>query len=166
MADPIIKKVIIKKEDLPAFNGLTGEYSVRYRIASEDKNRYSHWSNMQTIKPQYTFVPGNISFNKSGGIALLAWDPVTIKLGDAVVREAHEYDIWLRWDRNDSGDWIYKERLDASNLSITIPSTYTVGGVIQGSQPNKLAIEIFLKGTPISRDTTLLRVYSQSGYTV
>ena len=161
-----IKKYKIPNVNLPPM--LVGEegYLVRYRIVSEDKNRYSHWSNMQTIKPQYTFVPGNISFNKSGGIALLAWDPVTIKLGDTVVREAHEYDIWLRWDRNDGGDWIYKERLDASNLSITIPSTYTVGGVVQGSQPNKLAIEVFLKGTPISRDTTLLRVYSQSGYTV
>jgi hypothetical protein len=161
-----IKKYKIPNVNLPPM--LVGEegYLVRYRIVSEDKNRYSHWSNMQTIKPQYTFVPGSISFNKSGGIALLAWDPVTIKLGDQVVRQAHEYDIWLRWDRNDSGDWLYKERIDTSNLSITIPSTYTVGGVVQGSHPNRLSIEIFLKGTPISRDTALLRVYSQSGYTV
>ena len=44
MANPPVKKVIIKKEDLPAFNGTTQSYTVRYRIVSEDKNRNSHWS--------------------------------------------------------------------------------------------------------------------------
>jgi len=44
VADSSVKKVIIKKEDLPSFNGLTQSYSVRYRVVSEDKNRTSHWS--------------------------------------------------------------------------------------------------------------------------
>jgi len=44
VADSSIKKVIIKKEDLPAFNGVTQAYTVRYRVVSEDKNRTSHWS--------------------------------------------------------------------------------------------------------------------------
>jgi hypothetical protein len=44
MADQGIKKAIIKKEDLPSFNGKTQKYSVRYRIVSEDKNRFSQWS--------------------------------------------------------------------------------------------------------------------------
>lgn len=44
MADQGIKKAIIKKEDLPAFNGELQNYLVRYRVVSEDKNRASHWS--------------------------------------------------------------------------------------------------------------------------
>jgi hypothetical protein len=44
MSNPVVKKVIIKREDLPAFNGVLQSYLVRYRIVSEDKNRSSHWS--------------------------------------------------------------------------------------------------------------------------
>jgi hypothetical protein len=44
MSNPVVKKVIIKKEDLPAFDGTNQAYTVRYRIVSEDKNRSSHWS--------------------------------------------------------------------------------------------------------------------------
>ena len=44
MSDPTVKKVIIKKQDLPAFSGKEQSYTVRYRIVSEDKNRTSHWS--------------------------------------------------------------------------------------------------------------------------
>ena len=44
MADQGIKKAVVKKEDLPSFNVITQRYSVRYRIVSDDKNRYSHWS--------------------------------------------------------------------------------------------------------------------------
>ena len=44
MADQGIKKATVLKEDLPALNANSLGYFVRYRIASDDKNRYSHWS--------------------------------------------------------------------------------------------------------------------------
>jgi hypothetical protein len=38
-----VKKVIIEKKDFPPLSP-NGEYLLRYRIISEDKNRTSHWS--------------------------------------------------------------------------------------------------------------------------
>ena len=44
MADIGIKKVIIKKSDLPnpVGNNTTLDYNIRYRVISEDQNRFSH----------------------------------------------------------------------------------------------------------------------------
>jgi hypothetical protein len=44
MPDAGIKKVTIFKNELPAVNANNVSYSVRYRIVSEDKNRFSAWS--------------------------------------------------------------------------------------------------------------------------
>lgn len=43
-----VKKVTIQKKDLPPLSP-NGEYLVRYRIISEDKNRTSHWSPIYTL---------------------------------------------------------------------------------------------------------------------
>jgi hypothetical protein len=44
MSEANIKKIIVKREDLPAFSGVGQSHLVRYRIVSEDRNRTSHWS--------------------------------------------------------------------------------------------------------------------------
>ena len=49
MADSGIKKVTVLRKDLPALNTKYGEYLVRYRIVSEDKNRTSHWSQVYSL---------------------------------------------------------------------------------------------------------------------
>jgi hypothetical protein len=66
------KKVIIEKGDLPPLSP-NGEYLLRYRIISEDKNRTSHWSPIYTLDlksvqkgigdtaPDLTFAAANIS---------------------------------------------------------------------------------------------------------
>jgi hypothetical protein len=43
-----VKKVTIEKKDLPPLTP-NGEYLIRYRIISEDKNRTSHWSPIYTL---------------------------------------------------------------------------------------------------------------------
>lgn len=43
-----VKKVTIEKKDLPPLTP-NGEYLIRYRIISEDKNRTSHWSPIYTV---------------------------------------------------------------------------------------------------------------------
>jgi len=166
MADSGIKKARILKANLPSINSEIEGYSVRYRVVSEDKNRTSHWSPIVQIVPDYTYVTGSISFNKNGSIAQQAWDAVSVTKNGNEIVQAHEYDIWVKWDRNDGGDWIYKERLDGTNISFPIPSTYTKNGIVQGSQPNRLSTEIYLKGTPISRDSTFLLVYEEGPHTI
>lgn len=170
-----IKKFQTANSDLPPLSAETQGYSVRYRIVSSDKNRTSHWSPVYLLQPGYTFVPGAIAFHKAGSIASIVWDAVEITKVDGAntysIRKALEYDIWVRWDRNDGGDWLYKERIETTSLSMPIPSTYTIGGVVQPSPPNRLSIEIYLKGDPVKRadgaaGTPFLKVYRLLNETV
>ena len=166
MADAGIKKIRIRQSDISAINVNEEGYVLKYRVVSEDKNRTSQWSPISIIQPGYTYVGGDISFNKSGQVATLAWDSVSIQINGSEVRKASEFDIWLKWDRNDGGDWLYKQRIDGGNISFPIPNTYTIGGVVQGSAPNKLSAEIYLKGTPITRNSSFLLVYEDGPHTV
>lgn len=166
MSDKNIKKLIIKNSDLPEILAKEEGYLIRYRIISEDKNRISHWSPLKLIQPDYTFVSGTIKESSSQGITTFAWDPVTIKIGSNTVRQAHEFDIWIRFDRNDSGDWLYKQRIDGNTYSIPNPTTYTINGVVQAQAPNRVSIEIYLKGNPISRTYTFLKVYESLNKTI
>ncbi|MGA1047089.1 MAG: hypothetical protein ACO3UU_03710 [Minisyncoccia bacterium] len=229
MADSNIKKARVPFESLPPINSTTEGYSVRYRIVSDDKNRFSHWSPIYLIVPNYTYVTGNYHFNTANQVGSFAWDAVTVlkdietvagitnkqlssdiatittedahymTVGDwvtiegvdstfngtykiestttntfsyykdhgnvsstpvspygtykknSVVTQALEYDIWLRWDRGDGGDWIYKERMEGTSLSFPHANIYTINGQVQPSPPNRVSIEVYLKGNTISR---------------
>jgi hypothetical protein len=176
MTNETVKKFRTPANNLPPINSITEGYSLRYRIVSSDKNRTSHWSPVYLIQPDQTFVPGAIFFNKAGSIASVVWDSVTITKIDSgntyAIGKASEYDVWVRWDRGGgNGDWLYKERLLTTSLSIPIPSVYTVGGVTQPSPPNRLSIEIYLSGSPIARSdgaagTPFLKVYRLLNETV
>ena len=171
-----IKKFITPVTDLPPINAQTQGYSVRYRVISADKNRTSHWSPVYLLQPGYTFMPGDIVFNKAGSIASIVWDSVEVtKIDDGntySITKTHEYDVWVRWDRGgDNGDWLYKERIDTTSLSMPIPSTWTIDGVVQPNTPNRMSIEIYLKGEPIERSdgpvgTPFLKVYKLTNETV
>ena len=166
MANIGIKKATILNSDLPPIDPLTEGYNVRYRIISEDKNRTSHWSPTFLIQPNYTFVSNSISFNKNGSIAQQAWDAVSILKNGNEIRKAVQYDVWIKLDRSDGGDWIYLERVLGTSVSFPIPQTYTINGVVQGSQPNRLTTEIYLLGNPISRDSDFLQVYTDGPHAI
>jgi hypothetical protein len=166
MVDSGIKKSIIVNSELPPINPETNGYEVRYRIISEDKNRTSHWSPLYLVQPGLTYTAGEIIHNKNGSILTFSWDAVEIYKSSTYVRKAFEYDIWINWDRGDGGDWLYKERIEGTNISFPIPSTYTINGVVQGSSPNKASIEIYLKGNPITRDVDTLLVYEDGPHTI
>lgn len=166
MVDSQIKKTRIKQADLPPVNVDSEGYVLRYRILSEDKNRVSHWSPVEIIVPGYTFISGNIDHTKTGGISTIAWNAVTIKKNDNFINTATEYDVWVRWDKDDGGDWEYRSRLSATSISLLTPTTYTINGVVQPDSPNKVSVEVYLKGNPITRNSTLLRVYEGGPWTV
>lgn len=176
MADQTIKKFRTPLSSLPPLSAETEGYSLRYRIVSSDKNRTSHWSPVYLIQPDFTFNSGTIVFHKAGNIATIVWDSVEITKiydGDTYsIRKALEYDIWVRWDRGGGdGDWLYKERIETTSLSVPIPNTWTIDGVIQPTQPNRLSVEVYLKGYPIERadgpvGTPFLKVYVLANQTV
>jgi hypothetical protein len=69
------------------------------------------------------------------------------------------------------GDWLYKERLSTTSLSLPVPTTYTVNGVVQPSPPNRMSVEVYLPGNPIERangaaGTPFLKVYRLRNQTV
>lgn len=118
MADEGIKKVIIPRSSLPPA-GKTGEYLVRYRIASQDKNRYSHWSHIHRVtgKPLGT-VSGRLE--KVNSIIMVAWDSIPNVLS---------YDIFVKYDNL---DYSYHGTATSNNYSI----------ISQGGQNISVAIQI------------------------
>jgi hypothetical protein len=166
MVDSGIKKSKILENDLPPQNIDIQGYSVRYRIISEDQNRTSHWSPIFTLQPNYSFVSENITFHKTSSSANIIWDSVKIYKDTQFIKNASYYNVWIRWDKNDGGDWLLKDGTSSNNVSFVIPSTYTINGVDQAAAPNKMTVEIYLNSNPVSRDATYLRVYQLGPETV
>jgi hypothetical protein len=166
MANEVIKKVKVEQDNLPTINSVTEKYDVRYRIISEDKNRTSHWSPIITLDPGYTYTVGNINI-VSSGITTVVWDTVTIKIGNQPIRQAKDYDIWVKWSRAaGNGDWNYIQRISGNSISLVHPSTFYINGVDQVQAPNRITVEVYLKGEPITRDSTNLLVYSPAMHTI
>jgi hypothetical protein len=163
----IIKKAKVSKEVLPSINSITERYNVRYRIISEDKNRVSAWSSVYSVDPNYTYVAGKINISSSSGVVRTTWDPVTIKIGTNTIRQAKDYDIHIKWSKSDGlGDWIYAERVSSNTASFVVPDTFFINEVDQEDAPNRITIEVYLKGEPITREYTALRVYNPVVHTV
>ena len=166
MANEIIKKIKIAQDDLPTINSITEKYDVRYRVISEDKNRTSHWSPIVTLDPQYIYVPGNITI-VSSGITTVAWDSVTVKIGVKAIRQAKDYDVWVKWSKAaGNGDWNYVQRISGNSINLVHPTTFYINGVDQTQTPNRVTVEVYLKGEPITRDSTNLLVYSPAMHTI
>jgi hypothetical protein len=73
------KKVTIEKKDLPPLTP-NGEYLIRYRIISEDKNRTSHWSPIYTVDalPFIADVSGDLQIS-NGSLAInTVWEASTL----------------------------------------------------------------------------------------
>jgi hypothetical protein len=139
MVDAGIKKVKIPFEEFPLvqFTTLLNTetereevdslyYDFRYRVISEDKNRFSHWSSIQrNIQPDitdpfpYTDAESNrFSVRKSGDIITAIWsfpgdseiaERAELEPEDAnyispeeadyikIFRKTTTFDIWVRW---------------------------------------------------------------------
>ena len=227
MANEIIKKARVLRDQLPPILSEINGYLVRYRIKSADQNRTSHWSPFVFIEPSYTFVSDKIVGATANQVFTATWDAVSIlksydsfqhiinktlsndvatitlssahymNIGDYVtisgvdstfngtykitavptatsfsyykdngditptavspngtytknyfIRNALEYDVWIRWDRGDGGDWIYKERIEGTSVSFAHQTVYTINGSTQPSSSNRVSIEIYLIGQP------------------
>lgn len=90
---------------------------------------------------------------------------------NSLVANATGYDVWLRWDRNDGGDWLYKERIQTTSISYPHVSFYTINDVVQPQAPNRLSVEIYLTGEPVARadgaaGTPFLKVYRMLNQTI
>lgn len=92
MADNAIKKAIFPKNSLPPINSATEKYVVRYRIVSEDRNRFSHWSAQHLVSP-VPLLPSQyspITVTKSTGFLTVSW--VTEPSINPI-----SYDVYVAW---------------------------------------------------------------------
>jgi hypothetical protein len=146
MVDAGIKKVKIPFEEFPlvqfttVFNTEAERdevdylyYDFRYRVISEDKNRFSHWSSIQrNIQPDitdpfpYTNAESNrFSVTKAGDIVTAIWSfPGDAEIAERLLldpsnanymspeeasyvkifRKTRTYDVWVRWNDNNTTD--------------------------------------------------------------
>ena len=154
-----MSRVIIPKENFPDPDIYTGNVGFRFRIITDDKNYMSYWSRIYSINSGITFVrgiksiPGEVALQKNTGYVTAVWDSVAMYKEESIVSIVPEYDIWIRFASNggaNPGDWIYKERIAGTSLSIPIPSQYAYDGGLYAS-PKIMYFEVYRPGKPIKR---------------
>lgn len=121
-----IKKAKFPATQLPALDAPTGGYLFRFRVVSQDKNRKSAWSTIQTFVPNYTYVSGDIGHFVNGNILSITWDPVGIEIDGNVVRNLNSYDVWLSWD---SGAWTHLKSVSDTSVTAIVPAGSTTYAV-------------------------------------
>ena len=138
----------MKVGDWVTVSGVDSTFNGTYEITAVTTNTFSYYKD-------------------HGNVSSTAVSPLGTYKRNSIIQKAHEYDIWIRWDRGDSGDWVYKQRIDGTNISFPHQSIYTINNVVQSQAPNRVSIEVFLKGYPITRadgvplaaGTPFLKVY-------
>jgi hypothetical protein len=129
VADQGIKKAIIKKEDLPAFNGELQNYLVRYRVVSEDKNRSSHWSQYYEVDviPEIDrdrvidgvltpepWISHSLVLSENKQIINVVWTPPTNLKSD--------FDLYVKWG---SDDFKYLASIQTSSYTVQTLTGYS-----------------------------------------
>lgn len=114
----IIKQARISLKDLPSVNS-ENKYLVRYRIVSDDKNRYSHWSPLYNVP---SFIAGETAGTtgdvvQSGNILNVVWTDTY---------NANAYDVYICYGSATS--FTYVGTTTTKNYSFLKQSGYT-GGV-------------------------------------
>ncbi len=118
--------------DWVTVSGVDSTFNGTYKISTTTNNTFSYYKD-------------------HGNVVSTPVSPKGIYESNSLIRTATQYDIWIRWDRNDSGDWLYKERISSNAISLPHPPSYTINGAIQPQPPNRVSIEVYLIGQPIQR---------------
>lgn len=158
------KKAIVPKQNFDDMNVYTRRYEVRFRVVSEDRNRFSSWSNIYSVDPEVIFqpgtfdIPGYLTLTKVGNSVNVTWDSVAIykKVENEFkyLGELSHYDVWIKWAGNggaNPSDWIYKERIASTSFFINIPSGYIDATGASQPAPKYMYVEIYRPGRPIIR---------------
>lgn len=125
MSNPIVKKVIIKKQDLPAFSGEFQSYLVRYRVISEDRNRTSHWSprykinvepeiDREAVPTPEPWIPHSVVLSENKQIINVVWTPPANLKSD--------FDLYVKWGTD---EFKYVASIQTFSYSILALTGYT-----------------------------------------
>jgi hypothetical protein len=135
---PLVQLTTIYNQSLDRDEVEALHYDFRYRVVSEDRNRFSHWSEivrypMPDVTTPFPFTDANrFSISKAGNPEVI--NAVWSFPGDAenpsdyvkFFRDTTQYDVWLRWNNNNTtnlndvgwSQWEYSETVSSNNFSI------------------------------------------------
>lgn len=117
-----VKRVTVEKQSLPPLSP-DGEYIIRYRIISEDKNRTSHWSPIYKVNvtPFISSVSGNLLVNEN--LITVAW-------GETGLRPSYDVFIKFNFDIEHKSLTSNVASIVTKELSnIAVGDTITVSGI-------------------------------------
>jgi hypothetical protein len=124
MPDVGIKRVIIPHSELPPLDSDTESYNVRYRIVSDDKNRTSHWSQINIIEVN--------PFSEVDGDLIILSNTIQAVWGDENSRP--KYDVFVSFDGN---DFIYHGTSAVHSYSFLNLATATIRVAVQVESSKK-----------------------------
>jgi hypothetical protein len=124
MADKGIKKVIIKKQSLPAIAFDNLSYIFKYRIISEDKNRTSQWSPINLVLDE--------SIVTVDGAVTVSPRTTTVVWSDEVNRP--KYDIFVGFD---SSTPVYHGTSPIHTYSVINTGTTSIRVIVQVESSKK-----------------------------
>jgi hypothetical protein len=133
----IIKKVTVPQNELPPIGKITGQYIVRYRIISEDRNRSSHWSLNYILETDpLSEIQHTVSKDNANDAVEVFWNPPpTLGLST--------FDVYIKWG---SGPW---------NYAITISTTSYKASILNGATSVQVAVQAPTKNKVRSDSATL-----------
>lgn len=124
-----VKKVTLDSESLLYYQSdVDGIYrAVRYRVISEDRNRFSHWSPIYRLNyPDTTFTAGvgidaHSFTNSNPPMVGITW---TIP-SPSIYSDTQTFDIFLQW-KNNANDvtvpWFYAGTTNSKTFSVVAPA--------------------------------------------
>ena len=148
MYNEIIKKIKLKKAELPSpiGNNTQLQYNVRYRIISDDRNRYSHWSPIFTLNidntgdetgwdpnnPLTSSIPNTIVITKASHQIELTWTMPALLItnptsAEKILQQQQQasipgFDIYIQWREGSvDSDWIWLRETTTSRFGMTYP---------------------------------------------
>lgn len=148
-----IKKVKLSNSDLPSLNPNTSGYLLRYRIVSEDLNRSSHWSQVFSVVPGYTYQSGSLSTSNNGNSVSATWDHANREINSNAIGRVPKYDVWVSLDASNS--WYHADSVTQNSLSFLVPA-----GTVS------YRIEIYDSTSPATRVPEFLIYESPSEQTI
>jgi len=131
------------------------KYNFRYRIASEDKNRYSHWSEIQTIIMPDVTTPfpytsdSRITISKGGNpeVVSAVWTKPASSENpssyEQIFNKINIFDVWFRWNVENNAtsitegwtSWEFATTVSSNTFSIIKPP-------LSGFKTIEIAIQI------------------------
>ena len=168
------QKAIVPEVDLPPFTVFednTFGYRLRYRIVSSDRNRFSPYSSIYTVRPNYVFErPASKPIDEIAAIRIgpyvnIVWDAVSIRdrVTGQLIKRANQYDVWLNWSKGETNaEWVLADRAEGNLQGAVVPSSYTlVDGTVVSDQPTRLGVEVYIRTTAPTRASAALLVYNK-----